>query len=150
MTELIDETEVEYDVVLVPEEQAHIVFPQVEAGVKALALCGKVWKPKFYNGEVPLDYFTCPDCVTGAVSLLVEAHQGVVTLTKRLDLIQHVVTQTFEEMSLDIPNLLDTIESGEAFREQEEQRLAEKSLRRAEKAEAKAAKAEKKGKKKKK
>lgn len=138
VTDVIDETGGEYDVVLLPEEQAHIVFPEVPIDLKALALCGKKWKPKQYDADVPPDMFTCPDCIEMAVTLLREAHAALLLTTKRLDLINHVVDQATEELTLEIPTFLDVIETGNQYAEKQTEKALAKLQRRMDKEAAKA------------
>jgi hypothetical protein len=134
MTETIDETGGEqYDVVLLPEDMAHIVFPQVPIDLKALALCGKKWKPKQYNADVPVDMFTCPDCVEESVALLVEAHGALTLVMERLAYIQEGVEGTSLEVADSIPRLLDTLRVGNEYADKQEAKVIAKLNRRLDK-----------------
>lgn len=135
--DVIDETG-DYDVVLLPEEQAHIVFPEVPMDLKAMALCGKKWKPKHYSADVPVDMFTCPDCVEESVKLLREAHSALLLMTKRLELVHVVLDQAMEDVTGEIPTLLTVIEQGNEYADKQTEKAMQKLQRRMDKAAEKA------------
>lgn len=52
---------------------AHVIYPQVEVGQKALTLCGLEWKVTVLFADIPPDYPICRNCVDVAVLMLGDA-----------------------------------------------------------------------------
>lgn len=134
----------EFDVVLVPEFQSHIVYPKVPEDMKALALCGKKWKPEAYNGDVEADVFICHDCVDAAVALLVETDHALLTITRDLATLvdatvrlSNLTEGTVGKVLEATPMLNAVVEDGQAYADKQEAKVIARVNRQIEKAEAK-------------
>lgn len=143
MTETIEVPGDEYDVVLLPEEQKHIVYPRVPEDLKALALCGKKWKPSTYAPSA--DVFMCPDCVDVAVELLVEADGALVSIlqefTKVVDAatrLNNITASAMDTVLSATPALNVVVDEGHEYAEKQEAKALAKLQRRMEKEAAKA------------
>lgn len=141
----------DWEVVLVPTEQAHIIYPFVPVGEKALTLCGKKWKVTTNNPSA--DTFTCRDCVDVAVDVMVDNERTIMLTTMAVGSLHEQVQAVIEETRAAIeavtrPSLMaDIVENGLAYQGKREAKAEAKALAAEQKAEAKIEKAHAKAKK---
>lgn len=75
---------------------AHIIYPSVEVGEKAMTLCGKRHKVTIKQQDIPENHPSCQDCVTTAVLLLTEADSLVFNAQRRARLVADMLARTIE------------------------------------------------------
>jgi hypothetical protein len=138
MTDVLEPEAHEVDVVFTPDVElvegdgAHIIFPWVEVGEKALTLCGKKHKVRMEWTDIPPEYPICRECVDVALVLLSDSARAQNrTMLLATDLTD--ATRNLADHLAGGSSLLEVIDTSLSYQD----RRAEKAIAKAEaKAEA--------------
>jgi hypothetical protein len=132
MTELMDPELVE------ALDLAHIIWPNVEVGEKALTLCGLEWKVTVRWSEIPSDYPICRDCVNTSLAMLTESVESNAKAVRYLQYLTEDVKELTSAYSVEDSLLLTVLETANEYDKARREKANAKIEKKIAKAERKA------------
>lgn len=113
---------------------AHIIYPNVEVGEKALTLCGLEWKVTVQWSDIPSDHAICRGCVDMSLAMLTESVETTAQAVRYAQFLTEDAKFLATALTPDNSLVLGTLEAAKKYDELQ----AMKAAKKADKQEAKA------------
>lgn len=109
--------------------EAHIIFPSVEVGEKAMTLCGKKHKVKVKFISMGADHEVCTPCAQVAVDMLTDAAALLAGSASVLG----IVTEALADVEIQVASTLlaDHIAQANAYQDKRDEKAIEKAVAKA-------------------
>lgn len=120
-------------------DTAHIIYPNVELGEKALTLCGLEWKVNIRWHDIPADHLICRGCVDVAIAMLTDAVETATGVMQYAFFLADDAKKMGDLLTNEDSAFFGVVEAGNKYAIEQREKAEAKALRKAEKAEAKAA-----------